>query len=326
MIYNPCDCKKPGFCDRHRKTKDFAEWQECLSKSNYRKKMDIAVECNLGDSKLLTLLDLTKMTTELVSKITNAACIIGVARSGLIPASIIATLTHKPLLILNQKTGEITGPYGGLRFDTSVQLNGIVYIVDDSSWSGTHIKLAKEIVSKSFKNNEIKTVAIIASTNTYKLVDLWHTSYDLHLFEWNLFNTFADCAYDFDGVLCRDFTLNEDDDGPIYEHAMIHMERSIIQPKRNKFSIITARLEKYRDITEKWLQDNEFSNYDLYMHPATTKSKRNKTNIAEWKANILCGLPHRYYIESNDDLAQEIAKYCKGKKIIICNTTGNVYQ
>jgi len=321
-MYKPCSCESPGYCERHLMEKSRLEWLKCLKSDYCRMTLDREALCSLTFSKkMITISDLTRMTIELIPRIVNPKAIIGIPRSGLIPASIISTLTHSPLYTIDQKTLSIQSVGSGTRFN---ELDGeIIYLVDDSSYSGRTIAKTKEAVKEKF-SCEIKTVTIFSSEISFDKIDIYHSCYDKHYFDWNIYNTHAKCAFDLDGVLCRDFTQNEDDDGPVYADVMQNMIVSNIQPKRYPVTIVTARLEKYRRITEKWLLSNGFRINQLHMGPWNNKSERDRVDIGLWKSSIVKGLEEKIFVESDSDIAKTIKE--NTKKTVICNTTGDVYQ
>ncbi|MFX8227120.1 hypothetical protein ABTL27_19780, partial [Acinetobacter baumannii] len=60
-------------------------------------------------------------------------------------------------------------------------------------------------------------------------------------------------GFDFDGVLCRDNTKAENDDGPLYARFLRDAE-PVFVPQRPIGHIVTGRLEKYRPETLDWLR------------------------------------------------------------------------
>lgn len=324
MSIIPCSCEFPGYCERHSMEKSRLEWLKCLKNDYYRASLDRDSACSLKNlTKMITLNDLVRMTIDLMPRIIKPKAIVAIPRSGVIPASIISTLTHSPLYTVNQKTLDICFVGSGSRFDEKGSSGEFVYLVDDSSYSGGTIKTVKEAVIKKF-SAEIKTVTPISSEIYFDKIDIYHSCYDNHFFEWNIYNTHAKCAFDLDGVLCRDFNKNEDDDGPIYIDAMQNMDISTIQPRRYPISIVTARLEKYREITEKWLSSKGFKIKELHMGPWETKGERNLVDIGLWKSNIINGMDEQIFVESDLDIAKTIKR--NTKKSVICSTTGDVYQ
>jgi uncharacterized HAD superfamily protein/hypoxanthine phosphoribosyltransferase len=318
---NPCSCEQAGFCERHNTEKTSPQWAECVRNSFHRHQLD---ENNLLKKNFVYLSteDLVKDTYNIISKIKNCKYIIGVVRSGLLPATIISTAIHKPLYSINQYTLEIKNLGGGVRFD-GVSSGDTIYLIDDSSWTGNStIELKKKISSKI--KEEIKTVSIYSSHLTYKNIDIYsRLIHPWHLFEWNLYNTAYNNAYDIDGLLCRDFTLKEDDDGELYIKTIKNMELTKIQPRKKPVIFITARLEKYRSITEEWLISNGFMIKELIMGPWKTKEERESINIGEWKAHQFNQCDADIYIESSDYLAKEISKYTH--KMVICPESKTVY-
>lgn len=318
---DPCECKTFGFCNRHQVEKTSSEWINCVKNSYYRYNLDkdMLLKKNF---KYISTEDLVSDTYNIVHKIKNCKYILGVVRSGLLPATIISTAIHKPLYSVNQHNLEIVNLGGGVRFDNH-QSGDIVYLVDDSSWTGNSTIELKKKLSEVIKE-EIKTVSIYSSSLTYEKIDIYSKLiHPWHLFEWNMYNTAYNNAYDIDGLLCRDFTPDEDDDGELYVETMKNMELTKIQPKKKPVVFITARLEKYRNITEDWLNCNGFMIKELIMGPWKNKEEREKNNIGKWKADHFNNIDADIYIESSDDLAREISKFTH--KMVICPESKSVY-
>src|SRR3546814_8121143 len=80
-------------------------------------------------------------------------------------------------------------------------------------------------------------------------------------------------GFDFDGVLCRDNTKAENDDGPRYAEFLANAEPLFI-PQRAIGHIITGRAEKYRAETEAWLHRHGIQFASLKMTPWETKGER----------------------------------------------------
>ncbi len=319
----PCDCKSAGFCQRHKTDKSVGQWMECIKNSYHRHGLDIN---RLYDGAIcyLSTEDLVKDTYSIIPKIKNCKYVLGVARSGLIPASIIATAIHRPIYSIDQYSLEISNLGGGSRLRDNGEVDDFVYLVDDSSWTGrSTLRLAEKLAGVI--DCKIKTVSIYTSHITHDHIDVSAKMvHPWHIFEWNLYNSIYKNAYDIDGVLCRDFTTEEDDDGDVYIKTIESMETTQIQPRRNEVVFITSRLEKYRDVTEKWLVANGFRVKDLLMGPWSTKTERNAANICLWKAKQINKSDVDIYIESDDNLAREISKHTN--KIIICPTSGRAYR
>jgi orotate phosphoribosyltransferase len=319
---NPCACIGAGFCDRHNINKTSDEWIKCVKDSYHRYNLDQS-KIFKNEYVYLTTEDLVKDTYSIIDQIVDCKYILGVARSGLLPATIISAAIHKPVYSINQKTLEITNLGGGSRFD-DLKTGSIVYLIDDSSWTGNSTCELKNLISEKIKD-KIKTVSIYTSHLAYKKVDIYsRLIHPWHLFEWNLYNTAYNNAYDIDGLICRDFKPEEDDDGEIYKKVMKNMKLTKIQPRKKPVVFITARLEKYREETEKWLLDNEFKIKELIMGPWQTKQERELINMGEWKAAQFNKCDADIYVESSDYLAKEISKHTH--KLVICPESKSVYN
>jgi hypothetical protein len=107
----------------------------------------------------------------------------------------------------------------------------------------------------------------------------------------------AQAAFDLDGILCEDPT------GGIFDPANA---RPLYVPTHPIQLVITGRSDSYRDLTLDWFAKHELVVYRLVMRP--TDEYPGFEQMARWKAEAyrLSGLP--LYVESNIDLAHEIAR------------------
>jgi len=164
---------------------------------------------------------------------------------------------------------------------------------------------------------KILTAAIYAHPQTLGLLDFAACSYaGPHYLEWNLFNTVhLDPTYhsgtgtDLDGILCRDFTAEEDDDGPRYLAAMRTM-LPLHRPDRLPVPLIaTARLERYRAETEAWLRRSGIRWQRLVMGPWATRAERDAgypANVIARKVDAIQAASVGLFIESDPHQAQAI--------------------
>jgi hypothetical protein len=131
-----------------------------------------------------------------------------------------------------------------------------------------------------------------------------------HFLEWNLFNSVYNqwTAYDFDGILCRNPSSWEDDDGGVYQRWMDEVAPLGYFPRKGARLIVTARLERYRESTEAWLRRWRIGCEYLVMGPWESNRERSRHSIARWKAEQLKRHPNiRLYVESEPHLAKQIA-------------------
>ncbi len=266
---------------------------------------------------------LAATTRQLIGQLPSSiAGIVGIPRSGMIPASILATMLQVPLLELDN-SGEIRclGHGGrGAAFGWSSTATGQLVVVDDTVYSGRTIARARE-QTRSIREHLV-FAAVFVRPEVSSAVDLAGAYLQSpHLLEWNFFNSavivgnaadpalWGGAALDFDGILCEDPTVPDADDGLGLDAYMQWMEaarpkwlpRSLVIP-----CIITARLEKWRSITVKWLQKHGVVCQSLIMHPANCASERNACDIAGWKSEQLKRSGCTWYVESDPNQARRI--------------------
>jgi uncharacterized HAD superfamily protein len=90
-------------------------------------------------------------------------------------------------------------------------------------------------------------------------------------------------------------------------------------------AIITARLEKYRTVTEQWLAKHRIACKRLVMGPWQNLRERYKPGtIARWKAQEFSKAPCSLFIESDPRQAEEIARL--SKRPVLCPAAGKVFS
>lgn len=321
----PCICKTWGFCPRHKLDKSKDQWIKCVKNKTHRFELDRKnlygyIESNI----LISNEQLITNTINIMPKIIDPKFIVGIPRSGMIPASIISTNLHSPLISLDQHNYNLYNIGNGGRFmESSPKAGNVIYLVDDSANTGNTLQITKKILSDKFPNNVIKTVAIFVTPHAQTIIDIYSVCMEWHFFEWNIHNTFVKTAYDFDGVLCRDFTEEEDDDGELYLGTMRNMELTKIQPRRNPLTIITGRLEKYREETEKWLKNHKYTINKLYMMNIP-KEERTLEKVIKHKSDTYLNLSEiPIFFESCPIQSAEIFNLTK--KTVICTSTNKVF-
>lgn len=196
--------------------------------------------------------------------------IAGIPRSGMLPANLLALYLNKPYTSVEQlKSGIIYA--NGTRLIDKTAIKKIL-IVDDSIHSGASMNKAREQLKDI--NAEKIFAAIYASPHIINNINIYGEILPPpRCFQWNIFNhgQIENSMFDIDGVLCNDPKI--DDDGELYINEITNAKPLYI-PKYTIDTIITCRLEKYRDITEKWLKDNSVKYRKLIMLSFKTKAER----------------------------------------------------
>lgn len=273
----------------------------------------------------------------LVAKIPpDVTAIAGVARSGLSAATMLSMYLHLPMLTIRQTMNDVVQTGNGWRLGGSKHVNPKtekVLVVDDTVMTGNSLKAIRPLIQREF-GNAVYAAVYVNPRATLK-PDIW--AVDLpwpHVLEWNVFNSVLSpaSAMDFDGILCHDCPPGSDDDGPKYLDFIRNAKPLYMPRKWSVPLIVTARIERYRAVTEDWLRRHGIRWNRLVMHPAGTLGERRRDNIAAFKAHHYAAWaskhkatpgPHIFF-ESEDSQAREIARI--SKLLTICPSTAGCYQ
>ena len=248
--------------------------------------------------------------------------VVGVPRSGILAGCAVSLALHKPFIDLNNflhgqlysgfsRRNGIVPPQGDERL--------VVLIVDDSILNGNAMTLVRNAIESSGQEHRVIYAAVYGKTARHPEVDIvLEVCPPPRVFEWNIMNHAAlgDCCVDLDGVLCVDPSAEQNDDGPKYID-FIRKARALNQPHYSIHSIVTSRLEKYRNETEEWLGKNGIRYKNLFMLDVATAEERRRNRLhGKFKAKIFssqreCVL----FIESERLQANEIHKLT-GKPVL----------
>ena len=178
--------------------------------------------------------------------------IVGIPRSGMLPANLLALYLNKPYTDIDSFIdGRIYGC--GKRGDTIETTNNKkILIIDDSICSGKAVAKAKDRIAKAKLDNKFQFLysAIFATTNAKNRINIYCEIVDgTRFFQWNLFHhppLLSQSFCDIDGVLCPNPPI--DDDGEQYIQYIRNAPK-LYTPTVEIDTLISCRLEKYRTIT-----------------------------------------------------------------------------
>ena len=245
--------------------------------------------------------------------------IVGIPRSGMLPANLLALYLNKPYTDLNSfVNGHIykSGARGQFFDIKSFQK---ILVVDDSIASGSAIQKCKDSLHEISADFSLSFCAIYIVPGKEKLVDYYfETIPQPRYFQWNILNHTAleKSCFDIDGVLCADPTEDQNDDGPKYIDFILNAPPLFV-PGVKIGTIVTSRLEKYRTETETWLIKNNVKYNDLVMLDLPNKEARQRANShAEHKANTYKLGNYVLFVESSLNQALEINRITK--KPVVC--------
>lgn len=244
----------------------------------------------------------------------DLAGIVGIPRSGMIPASILAATMHLPLYSLD---GSEIKPVGhGVRAKTFGLAggDGPLVVVDDTAYAGHAMRRARA----AMRGRAARFAVVYAHPMARGDLDLWgEYLHPPHLLEWNLLNNGTlsgkaeylpgGVALDFDGVICRD----GDPSQPLL------LPRAVPIPR-----VITGRAESHRAATLAWCTRWGVRIDRLDMRPPGVGD--DWASIARWKASVYRDAPHALYVESDARQAELIA--AESAKPVACPAAERVFQ
>ncbi len=257
--------------------------------------------------------------------------IVGVPRSGLLVANIIALLLNLQLTdvdgLLSDRiisSGSTKRNYynGGVEHVSECKK---ILVVEDTVYSGASLQSVKNRIKESQLSCEVLYFAAYVFPGKEALVDYYFQILPgPRVFEWNLFHSGAieNSCVDIDGVLCVDPTQEENDDGERYRFFLEHATPKIIPTRRIKY-IVSSRLEKYREETENWLIKNKVSYDKLFLLDSTAEERRKNGLHAVFKSKVYKQSDCWLFIESEPWQAAHISK--ETQKLVYCIKDNRFY-
>ena len=245
--------------------------------------------------------------------------IVGIPRSGMLPANLLALYLNKPYTDIHSfLNGHIYKAGARGQFFDMKEFRKIL-VVDDSIASGAAMDQCKESLKEVSSDFSISYCAIYVIPGKEKIVDYYFEIVPLpRYFQWNILNhtTLEKACFDIDGVLCVDPADEQNDDGEKYTDFVLNAQPLFI-PGSKIGTIVTSRLEKYRKETETWLKVNKVKYNDLVMLDLPDMEARQRSNShAEHKAKTYISKPYVLFIESSLSQAIEINRI--SKKPVLC--------
>ena len=258
--------------------------------------------------------------------------VVGVPRSGVIAALMIAELLNKPCGYISGP-GFVTVKSGGLR--ESMTHAGMaarrIVVVEDVVNTGNSIAQIKADFAGHADDWDIMFAAVYAEgPESRSMLDIW-LEYNYNpadpdwFYEWNILHHSKSDRHlwDIDGLLCKN--PPDDHDTAAYEQYISNPLPMVI-PTYPVGGFVTYRLEKYRAMTQDWLKRQGIKYQQLVMFPADDRDTRNaQMSPAIFKANIYRSLPQfKLFVESDASQA-ELISAASGKPVY-CYENGKLYK
>lgn len=284
-------------------------------------KWSATVEVPPDPARWISDAGLVKYTNALLYKLPpDIDAVAGVTRSGMDPAAYLAKRLHVPLYEINKYVG--IRPLGkGWRLGAGepVDCAKHLLVVDDTVANGVSMRWIAGMVAKERLTRKVTTAAVLCSDEGLRIVDLYGEHLpNPHYLAWNFFNSVHSpvAALDMDGIICHDCPRDDDDDGPRYAKWLDEVRPLNLPRKEPVPLIVTARLEKYRKLTEAWLRRWGVRWNKLVMGTWATKDERSRNyNAGEYKGGVYKRSDCILFVESCPHQAEEIAK-ASGKRVI----------
>ena len=253
----------------------------------------------------LSTSNLVERSVQLCEKLPKIKGVVGLPRSGMIPASVISVSLSLPLYSLSGDqlyklhSKSTNGGSRMSQFDPPSESLPFL-VVDDTSYSGAELVRVRKILNEKYPDEKFIFTTIYTTPEVeYKsdeygsLLDIVNArAYFPHILEWNFFNAHTTVygLFDLDGVFCQDCPYEISEDEESYEAWL-----SNVQPIKSRISklfecmaICTGRLEKYRPQTEAWLKKYGIRYNDLIMFNGTKEERDSNhlKNVGEYKADV----------------------------------------
>lgn len=262
----------------------------------------------------LTYADLCRDSKILARKLSGRGIdgVVGIARSGVLPAAIVAQNLHVPLFVFSPKSSSVTYIGGGSRLEESFPSPDRLVLIDDTCASGQSLAYASNVTGIGRGAVVYTTAAAAPRLFAYaRILDL------PHILEWNFWNSlYVSCVTtDLDGVLCPDPTEEDVADEERYRRWAENVQPWEGPRRSPVLAIISARPEWLRDITTRWLAKHGFKYKELILAPEFTRDWRSQI---DWKAKVLEEKRPLIYIESSREIADALRARVRSYVIILC--------
>lgn len=251
--------------------------------------------------------------------------VVGIPRSGMIPATMIALYFNVALTdlegLLEGRVISAGSQRAKGRVKTEPHQWKKVLLVDDSIQSGNSMKAAVDRLREQGRWDVVSCAVLGVQEAEGKADLIFEICPAPRIFEWNMMHhpLLTSVCIDIDGVLCVDPTDEENDDGLRYQEFLTSAQ-PLHLPTYPVGAVVSSRLEKYRAETEAWLARHNVKYETLHLLDMTAEERRRKRAHGTFKADVYRSNPNwRLFIESDPSQAEEIARLT-GKAVVCINS------
>ncbi len=257
--------------------------------------------------------------------------IVGVPRSGLLAAGMLALAANLPYADLDGfLEGRILGA-GSTRRRKVAHRSAAdarhALVIDDSLNLGDSIKRVRERIERQRPAARVTYCVAYGTRTSHPEVDIVMEAVPApRMFQWNYMHhpLLARCCVDIDGVLCKDPTDAQNDDGPAYLDFLANAY-ALYVPTTKIGRLVTSRLERYRRPTELWLASRGIEYGELIMLDMPSARERREAGVhGSFKASVYRSSDSILFIESERRQAETIAR--DAGKPVLCVETQHLVQ
>lgn len=263
----------------------------------------------------------------------NIDLVVGIPRSGTLAGSLIALSINRRYCDLPSFLASVEPMHGSTRkvgqCHSRQQGDKMhVLVVDDSLHSGKAMTAARQMIQASRPDVKATYCAVFAAPYSINKCDIFLESLDVdRAFEWNLMHredVLSHACLDIDGILCRDPSSSQNDDGDMYKEFLASAP-ALMLPSYKIGYLVTSRLEKYREHTVAWLAKHQVIYGSLYMLDLPSAAERRRMNChAQFKGQIYKSLTDsQLFVESEKAQALSIANIAS--KPVLCYETQELF-
>lgn len=266
--------------------------------------------------------------------------VVGIPRSGMIPASIISEYLNVGLCsidtFLSCDIDKAFKSHGNRMLRTKINNSTKkILIVDDTCYNGKSLFEAKKAINTKYTNEYTFVFLSVYLEGECGLdkPDIYLTDVrenakksknSIVVYEWNIFahgDLTEKTIFDLDGVMCVD----PPDEKNINEYySYICNPIPLFIPTSNKINILTYRLNKYRNETENFLKNNGINDFNLYMFNSNSYEEREKTPSWLYKGLFYKQNDFELFVESDDYQAKKINII--SRKPVYCVKNNRMYN
>jgi len=254
--------------------------------------------------------------------------VVGIPRSGLLAANLLCLHLDVPMTdVQNLCEGQILDTGSRCADELAFDELESVLVIDDSVLTGSQMTETRARLGERDLPFDVQYGAIYISPRGHQYVDYWSEVVSSpRVFEWNVLHhtQLENFCVDIDGVLCRDPTADENDDGENYREFLTEVEPNIVPDQRIGW-LVTSRLEKYRPETEAWLDEHGIDYETLVMMDVPDmETRRARGNHAQHKAGVYESVGADLFIESDPTQATAICQ--ETDKPVFCYENNEMVQ